>query len=144
MRKAGVPSLPIILGELWKGETPPQDRFGFPGRLGNSSAITGASGTRVAIVEDPSGPSIQITTPSGTNPPTNTVQASIHVGVSGIEINVPSSAVTITAAGSVTIAAPELNVNAAVANFSGIVKCDAVEADSVIASSYSPGAGNIW
>jgi hypothetical protein len=141
---SGNPRLPIVLGGLWKGETSPQDRFGLPSRLVNCSAITGASGTKVAIVEDPSGPTIEITTPSGTNPPTNTVQASIHIGSSGIEISVPTAPVTITSGGSVTITAPELNVNAAAANFSGIVKCDVVEAGSVVASSYSPGAGNIW
>ncbi|MDR3773538.1 MAG: phage baseplate assembly protein V [Terracidiphilus sp.] len=138
------PRLPVILGGLWKGDVPPQDKLGFPGRVVNCSAITGASGTKVSIVEDLSGPTIQITTSSGTNPPTDTVQVSIHMGGSGIEIGAPSSNVVITAAGSVTINAPELNVNAAMANFSGIVKCDVVEANSVIASTYAPGAGNIW
>jgi hypothetical protein len=30
------------------------------------------------------------------------------------------------------------------AEFAGVVKCSTLIADTVIASSYTPGAGNIW
>jgi hypothetical protein len=36
------------------------------------------------------------------------------------------------------------NVNAGMSKFSGVVKCDTIIANSVVGSSYTPGAGNIW
>jgi len=37
-----------------------------------------------------------------------------------------------------------VTVDAALAKFSGIVKCEVLQATSVISTSYTPGAGNIW
>ena len=37
-----------------------------------------------------------------------------------------------------------LTVSAGMSRFSGVVQADTVITDSVVASSYSPGAGNIW
>jgi hypothetical protein len=58
--------------------------------------------------------------------------------------------ITITAAGTVTIAASQaqnragmLTVDAGMARFSGAVQCDTPIANSVVASSYTPGVGNI-
>jgi len=44
----------------------------------------------------------------------------------------------------VEIEAGTLRVNAAVSEFSGLVKCDSLVTNSVVSSSYTPGAGNIW
>lgn len=46
--------------------------------------------------------------------------------------------------GVVTIDAAMVNVNAAMTQHSGVDKSDTVITNSVVASSYSPGAGNIW
>jgi hypothetical protein len=35
-------------------------------------------------------------------------------------------------------------VDSALADFTGIVKCSTLQATTVIASTYTPGAGNIW
>lgn len=37
-----------------------------------------------------------------------------------------------------------LTVNAGMSRFSGTVQCDTIIANSVVGSSYTPGAGNIW
>ena len=47
-------------------------------------------------------------------------------------------------AGTAVGATNEVTVNAAVSNFSGIVRCDVLQATTVVASTYTPGAGNIW
>jgi uncharacterized protein involved in type VI secretion and phage assembly len=39
--------------------------------------------------------------------------------------------------------AAQLSFNSGVATFSGVVKCDTLIANSVVAASYSPGAGNV-
>ena len=36
-----------------------------------------------------------------------------------------------------------LNVDAAVAKFSGVVQCDTLISNSVVSASYTPGAGNL-
>jgi hypothetical protein len=62
-----------------------------------------------------------------------------------------TSAISINAAGNVTISTPKLKVNAPLvemsgplATFGGTVKGKTVQVDSVIAKSYTPGAGNVW
>ena len=35
-------------------------------------------------------------------------------------------------------------VDAGMSKFSGVVKCDTLITNSVVAASYTPGAGNIW
>ena len=37
-----------------------------------------------------------------------------------------------------------MNVHAPLTNFDGVVRASTIIADSVVASSYTPGAGNIW
>ncbi len=50
---------------------------------------------------------------------------------------------SITSATSVTVRAPVVNVEAGMARFDGVVRCQTLIAESVVASSYTPGAGNI-
>ncbi len=95
--RSGDPRLPVILGGLWKGDNPPPEKLGLPVRQATCSAITGSSGTKIAIVEDPSGPTIQITTSTGSAPAADTVQVAIHIGGSGIEISAPASQVMVAA-----------------------------------------------
>jgi hypothetical protein len=52
--------------------------------------------------------------------------------------------VQVTAASSMSITAPQLSVNAAMATFSGIVQCQVMQATTVVAATYTPGAGNVW
>lgn len=44
----------------------------------------------------------------------------------------------------VTIRASVANVNAGIAKFSSVVQADTLIANSVVASSCTPGAGNVW
>jgi hypothetical protein len=37
-----------------------------------------------------------------------------------------------------------VTVDAAMAKFSGVVKCEVLIATSVVGTSYTPGAGNVW
>jgi hypothetical protein len=47
-------------------------------------------------------------------------------------------------AGTMEANAGMLSVNSGMSKFSGVVKCSTIIADSVVGSSYTPGAGNIW
>jgi hypothetical protein len=44
----------------------------------------------------------------------------------------------------VQVTAGQVKVDAAIADFSGIVKCQTLLATTVVSSVYTPGAGNIW
>lgn len=89
-------------------------------RFGASSVVLGADGT--VRIDDASGNAIALA-PSGI---TITAAAKVTVQASQVEVS----------AGSVT-------VDAGMAKFSGVVQCDTLIANSVVASSYTPGAGNI-
>jgi hypothetical protein len=52
--------------------------------------------------------------------------------------------VTIDAPAQVTVTTGMVKVDAAMSNFSGVVKCDTLITNAVVSSSYTPGAGNVW
>ena len=67
---------------------------------------------------------------------------SIRLTSSGIEIN-GAAEVRVTTS-TIKVTAGSLKVDAGMSEFSGVAKASTLIADSVIAASYSPGAGNIW
>ena len=75
------------------------------------------------LIEDSNGNTIRLE-PSGI-----TIQASAKVTVNASQLEISASSVT---------------VNAGMSTFTGVVKADTLMANSVIASSYTPGTGNIW
>jgi len=76
----------------------------------------------------------------------------VQVGLCDLGGNpVATSGVTITTSASIelqtdslTVSASSVTVNAATSQFSGVVQCDTLIADTVVGTSYTPGAGNIW
>ena len=51
---------------------------------------------------------------------------------------------TISSAASLTVRAPRVIVEAGSTEVTGVLKCQMLIAEAVVASSYTPGAGNIW
>jgi hypothetical protein len=93
--------------------------------------IETASGQRITLQQ--SSPSVLIEDGNG-----NT----IRLDPTGITINATANVVL--SASQVEINASMVTVNAPMAKFSGVVQTDILIANSVVASSYTPGAGNIW
>jgi uncharacterized protein involved in type VI secretion and phage assembly len=151
---AGDSRFPVVLGGLWNGQDSAPDSFGGSGDSVDRWTITGKAGTKIAIIEDSSGPTIQLTTPGGLSGKmtdsagsiefTDSLQTSITIDSSGVTINAPTSEVQITAATSMIVNAPQVTVNAAMTTFSGIVQCQVLQATTVVATTYTPGAGNVW
>jgi len=151
---SGDPRFPVVVGGLWNGHDAAPDSFGGSGDSVDRWTITGQAGTKIAIIEDTSGPMIQFTTPGqltgkltdsdGSIEFSDANQTSIRIDSSGVTINAPTAQVQVTAASSMTINAPQLTVNAAMATFSGIVQCQVMQATTVVATTYTPGAGNVW
>lgn len=68
-----------------------------------------------------------------------------HVRISGADtIKLDGSSTVSLASGRAEIVAGDVKVSTGKAEFSGTVKCDTVECDSVNSQSYTPGAGNVW
>ena len=67
---------------------------------------------------------------------------SVKLEVAGITITAAMK-VTVNAA-QVAVSAGLVQVDAGMSKFSGVVQCDTLIATTVIAATYTPGAGNIW
>jgi hypothetical protein len=52
--------------------------------------------------------------------------------------------VQIQANSTLEVTAAAVNVHAASAKFDGLVQCSSLITNSVVSSSYTPGAGNVW
>jgi uncharacterized protein involved in type VI secretion and phage assembly len=153
---SGDPRFPIVIGSLWNGKDAAPETLGGSGEAVDRWTITGKAGTRIAIMEESaSSATIKLSTPGGlvgtiTDDSggsiefTNSLQTSIKIDSSGVMINAPTGKVQITAASEVDVAAPTVNVSAAMSVFSGIVQCQVLQATTVVATTYTPGAGNVW
>ena len=69
----------------------------------------------------------------------------------GNTIRLDPTGITITAATKVVVSTSQLEINAATvtvnaptATFSGVIKTDTLIANTVVATTYTPGAGNVW
>ncbi len=149
---AGDSRFPIVVGGLWNGGAKPPEQFG--GDRVDRWTITGKAGTRIAIVEQSSGTAkIEFKTPNGvTGTLTDESGGSIKFeDTGGNSITIDSQGITLQAAskvkvqaGQVEVQAGMVKVDAGMSTFSGVVKCDVLQATTVVASTYTPGAGNIW
>jgi uncharacterized protein involved in type VI secretion and phage assembly len=144
---------PVVVGALWNGSTQIPETLG--GDRVDRWTIKGKAGTRIAIEEPTSGqPTIVLTTPGGiTARFTDDGGGSIELSLSGgtTKVKLDSSGVSVQTgskveiqASQVAVTAGQLSVDAAVSRFSGMVQCDILQATTVVATTYTPGAGNVW
>ena len=153
---SGDPRSAIVIGSLWNGRDSAPETLGGSGDAVDRWTITGKAGTRIAIVEESaSNATIKFSTPGGLTGTmtdggggsitfTNSAQSAVTIDSSGVTINAPTGKVQITAASEVDVTAPTVNVSAAMSMFSGIVQCQVLQATTVVATTYTPGAGNVW
>jgi len=148
---SGDARFPVVIGSFWNGSDAAPDSFGS---AVDKWTITGKKGTKIAIDESSGQGAVKFSTPNGQ---TGTVTddgggsielknaggSSIKIDSQGITIN-STMKVKIVAASQVEVTAAQVNVTAAISKFSGMVKCDVMQATTVIASVYTPGAGNVW
>jgi len=151
---SGDARFPVVVGGLWNGQDTAPDAFGGSGDSVDRWTITGKAGTKIAIIEDSSGPTVQFKTPGGlTGTMSDSTQSiefhdamntSVRIDQSGVTINAPTAQVQVTAASSMTVTAPQVTMSTAMATFTGIVSCQVLQATTVVAATYTPGAGNVW
>jgi uncharacterized protein involved in type VI secretion and phage assembly len=146
----GDPSYPIVLGGLWNGASPPPARFEsgqnrykvIRSRNGVKLTFDDQQGQETFIAETPAGQRVTLKDGPGTITIEDSNGNTIELGTSGITITA-SANVTVRAS-KVDVSAGMVNVDAAMAKFSAVVKCETLIATSVVSTSYTPGAGNIW
>lgn len=146
----GDPRCPVVVGGLWNGaDTPPESLSGRVDRW----TITGKAGTKISIVEEsdatariecrtPGGVTLTMTDEGGGRVEIQCAGNTVKTDTGGMSVQSPAK-VSIQAS-SVEVTAATVKVDAAMSTFSGMVKCDVLQATAVISSSYTPGAGNIW
>lgn len=148
---SGDSRFPVIIGSFWNGTDSAPDQFGSSV---DKWTLTGKKGTKIAIDESSGQGTIKFSTPNGqTGTLTddgggsielkNSLGSSIKIDSQGITVN-STMKVTVTAASQVEVTATQVSVTAPISQFSGIVKCDVMQATTVVASTYTPGAGNVW
>jgi uncharacterized protein involved in type VI secretion and phage assembly len=140
------PDQPFVLGAVWSGQSA-QPTQASP--VGERYAIKTPAGTTMLF--DDSAPSFSITTKDQNSITLTDAGDTCTIQVGGTTIQATTSSVTISTSASVTVqtaaltvSAPTVTVNAAMSQFSGVVQCDTLIANTVVGASYTPGAGNIW
>ncbi len=149
--EAGDPRRPYVVGAMWNGrDRAPEAMDG----AGNNfkKTLRSRNGVKITMDDTNGQENITIQTPGGQ-------QFALHDGPGRIElidsngnsVKLEPSGITVTAAAKITVNASTVDVsagmvtvNAGMSKFSGVVQADTVITNSIIASSYTPGAGNIW
>jgi uncharacterized protein involved in type VI secretion and phage assembly len=149
--EAGDPRRPYVLGGLWNGADPPPESMDaaaannkkvLRSRNGVKLTFDDADGREQLIVETPGGQRITLADGPGTMTMEDANGNSVKLEPAGITIT-SAAKVTVQAA-TAEISAATLTVNAGMSQFSGVIQAQTVITNSVISSSYTPGAGNIW
>lgn len=143
---------PVVIGSLWNGNTALPDQL--PGDTVDRWSLNGKAGSRIAIVEQDAGSEyLEFSTPNGVKATlTDGEGGSILCEAAGSTITIDSQGITIHSGSKVTvkasatceISASMLDVKAPLAKFENMIQCQTIQTTNVIASTYTPGAGNIW
>lgn len=141
---------PLVMGGLWSGGAAAPAELGREGnrykRIKSKNGITVTlddhQGQETLTLETPGGQTLTLKDGPGSATLEDSNGNTITLDSSGITLN--SSATVKVLASKVEVSAGMVKVDAAISTYSGIVKCDTLVATSVISTSYTPGAGNIW
>jgi phage baseplate assembly protein gpV len=123
--EGGDPRHPIWTGFFWDSSMAPAPTDG-------DVVLTTRGGHRLVLSD--SGSEVVLRHPGG-----STVKLD---STGGVELR-SSSTIRVTAS-KVEVRAGAVDLEAGMVKASGVVKCDTLVANSVVASSYTPGAGNVW
>ena len=146
--QGGDPRWPFVVGGLWNGQdTPPESASA----QNNLKVIKSRNGVVITIDDQQGQESIKLETPGGCSmtlkdgPGTVTLEDS-----NGNSVKLETAGITVTASAKVTVNASQVaisagmvTVDAGMSRFSGVVQADTVITNTIIAATYTPGAGNI-
>lgn len=142
------PDQAVVLGAVWSGNgSHPQEAQAVE----EVYALVTPGGTKL-VMDESAAPRVQIETPGGHKiiiDDTGAGEVVIERG--GDQVKLSADGIAITSSLKVKVEATQVEVSAAMvkvdagmSQFSGVVKCDTLIATSVVGTSYTPGAGNLW
>jgi len=142
---------PCVIGGLWNGKDATPESMDGAGK-NYIKKIVSRNGVKITIDDHDGKEKIVLETPGGQKVTLSDGPGAISLEDSnGNSIKLESAGITITAsakvkisAGTMEVSAGMVKVDAGMSKFSGVVKSDTVITNSVVSSSYTPGAGNIW
>lgn len=147
----GDPRTPVVLGGLWNGvDATPQQMDGagrnfvkkLRSRNGVAITLDDTDGRETLVLETPGGQKVTLQDGPGQIEVRDSNGNTVTLNASGVAVQ-SSGAVTVQAS-SVTITAGTVAVNAGMSTFSGAITAQSVITPSVVGTTYTPGAGNIW
>jgi len=147
----GDPRHPFVVGALWNGKDAPPQSMDGSGKNAIKQ-ICSRNGIKVTFDDQDGKESLKLETPGGGKVTISDGPSTVKVeDANGNSVELASAGITVTASAKVTVNASQVaisagmvQVDAAMSKFSGVVQADTVISNSVVSSSYTPGAGNIW
>ena len=147
--ESGDPARPYVIGALWNGKDAPPEQMAsgnairaIHSRNGVVLTFDDTDGSERMRLETPGGQSVTLSDGPGMITVEDANGNTITLDSGGVTVQC-SAKVSITAS-TVEVSAGSVTVNAATSKFSGVVQADTVIANSVVGTSYTPGAGNMW
>lgn len=142
---------PYVVGALWNGEDVPPETMDAGGH-NDRKVLRSRSGLTIALDDTAGQEQLVLSTPAGQRLVMTDGRSGIVISDSnGNSITLDARGVSVTTGGTVTVQASQLSVSAGhvridagMVRCSGVVQAETVITNSVISSSYTPGAGNIW
>jgi uncharacterized protein involved in type VI secretion and phage assembly len=133
-----------VIGSLWNGNDIPPESMDSRGR-NNRKVLKSRNGVKVTLDDTDGSERLILETPAGQRVSLKDGNQSLTIeDANGNSIKLTASGISINAAAKVKVNASMVEVNAGMIKASGVVKCDTLIANSVVSSSYTPGAGNVW
>lgn len=142
---------PYVVGALWNGQDGPPEAMDAAGE-NNIKTIRSRSGVTITIDDAAGVERLVLETPGRQRITLEDAGSAIEIADrSGNVVKLDPSGISISAvskvkveASTVEVSAGMVTVDAGISKFSGVVQADTVITNSVVSSSYTPGAGNIW
>ncbi|QHE75788.1 phage baseplate assembly protein V [Hydrogenophaga sp. PBL-H3] len=141
---------PLIMGGLWNGSSPsPADVVNGQHK---TKRLKSKNGVAITILDEDGQETLTLETPGGQTVTLQDGPGSITLeDANGNRVVMDTAGIAVEAAAKVKVTASQVEVSAGtvkvdavVSTFSGLVKCDTLQANAVVSASYTPGAGNIW
>ena len=149
--EAGNPRRPYVVGALWNGADQPPATMDSSGK-NEVKLIKSKNGIEIRIEDHNGKGKIELKTPAGHTITMDDDARNIMItDVSGNEVELSNAGVRVETTGAVELIASQarvsagsVQVDAGMSRFSGVVQCDTLITNTVVAATYTPGAGNIW
>jgi uncharacterized protein involved in type VI secretion and phage assembly len=142
---------PLLIGGLWNGAAPPPAGI-EAGGVNRYKRIKSKHGVVITLDDQQGQETLTLATPGGQSVTLKDGPGEITVeDANGNSIKLDSQGITVQATAKVKVSAAQVEVSAgmvkvdaALSKFSGMIKCDVLQTNAVISTTYTPGIGNIW